>query len=228
MKAEDIIVGKEYRIRQWDDKEEEYGLTSVGSINAPLIFSTSMRNLCGELVFAESRDRDLICSCNYFAISSGMLEELTDTVYSNKEALHMILDGTPMRPTMYGYDARVTFVECEGFVLTYDYGTTEKALGVLGEEEWTVYDGKDAEPLEEGDLVYVSDTDDTDTSTVKVFIKVDICKFMCGNLNGRANYVWKYATKVPKEDLLYTNLRLPKAALKQFNEETLYSNYATK
>ena len=123
----------------------------------------------------------------------------------------------------------MTFVDDEGFVVNYSCGHAGKALGVLLEKEWTIYVEPKVELLKEGDLVYVSDTDADDESKVKVFVELSsLCKFKCKNLNGKVNCYWKYATKVPDEDLVTTELRLPEAALKQFNEETLYSNYATK
>lgn len=38
MRSEDVVVGKTYRIRQWDDMEKEFGLTESGSIKCKLFF----------------------------------------------------------------------------------------------------------------------------------------------------------------------------------------------
>ena len=40
-------VGDRVVIREWDDMEEEYGLTSSSSINCNCYFTTGMRYLCG-------------------------------------------------------------------------------------------------------------------------------------------------------------------------------------
>lgn len=40
-------VGDRVVIREWDDMEEEYGLTSNSSINCNCYFTTGMRYLCG-------------------------------------------------------------------------------------------------------------------------------------------------------------------------------------
>lgn len=48
MRIEDVVVGKTYRIRQWDDMEKEFGLTESGSINCKLFFTKEMKHLCGK------------------------------------------------------------------------------------------------------------------------------------------------------------------------------------
>lgn len=46
MKAKDLVIGKRYRIRQWEDMEKEFGTYSNGDLNNG--FSKGMRPLCGK------------------------------------------------------------------------------------------------------------------------------------------------------------------------------------
>lgn len=46
MKAEDLVIGKRYRIRQWEDMESEFGTYFNGDLNNG--FSKGMRPLCGK------------------------------------------------------------------------------------------------------------------------------------------------------------------------------------
>lgn len=49
MRIEDVVVGKTYRIRQWDDMENEFGLTAMGNIDCPpYCFVVEMNHLCGK------------------------------------------------------------------------------------------------------------------------------------------------------------------------------------
>lgn len=49
MRIEDVVVGKTYRIRQWDDMEKEFGLSETGSIKCnPIRFVKEMKRLCGK------------------------------------------------------------------------------------------------------------------------------------------------------------------------------------
>lgn len=49
MRIEDVVVGKTYRIRRWDDMENEFGLTAMGNINCPpYCFVVEMNRLCGK------------------------------------------------------------------------------------------------------------------------------------------------------------------------------------
>lgn len=49
MRIEDVVVGKTYRIRQWDDMEREFGLLETGSIKCnPIRFAKEMKHLCGK------------------------------------------------------------------------------------------------------------------------------------------------------------------------------------
>lgn len=48
MRIEDVEVGKEYRIRQWDDMEREFGLSEMGSIKCKSFFVKEMKHLCGK------------------------------------------------------------------------------------------------------------------------------------------------------------------------------------
>ena len=50
MKAEDVVSGKEYRIRQWNDMEEDFGVNSCGSIDVPAGFTPNMEEFCGSHV----------------------------------------------------------------------------------------------------------------------------------------------------------------------------------
>lgn len=49
MKAEDLVIGKQYRIRQWDDMEKEFGMNGCGDIKTQYIFTEPMRPLCGKV-----------------------------------------------------------------------------------------------------------------------------------------------------------------------------------
>lgn len=49
MRIEDVVVGKTYRIRQWDDMEKEFGVSETGSIKCnPIRFVKEMKHLCGK------------------------------------------------------------------------------------------------------------------------------------------------------------------------------------
>lgn len=45
-----IEVGRKYKIKQWDEMEEEYGIDGSGDIDIPFKFTKDMRYLCGEIV----------------------------------------------------------------------------------------------------------------------------------------------------------------------------------
>ena len=47
-------VGELVRIRQWDDMEKEFGLTTLGSIRCRCCFADGMKPLCGK--YAEIKD----------------------------------------------------------------------------------------------------------------------------------------------------------------------------
>ncbi len=55
MKLKDIRIGESYRVREWDDMDEEYG-TEGGEILIPKFFVKSMRYLCGQTFTVSSID----------------------------------------------------------------------------------------------------------------------------------------------------------------------------
>ena len=46
-------VGDYVKVREWNDMEREYGLTSNGNINCHCIFSTNMTKLCGRTMYVK-------------------------------------------------------------------------------------------------------------------------------------------------------------------------------
>lgn len=49
-----IEVGRKYKIKQWDEMEEEYGIDANGAIDVPFKFIKDMRYLCGKIVKIET------------------------------------------------------------------------------------------------------------------------------------------------------------------------------
>ena len=45
-----ITVGGCYRVKTWEEMEEEYGLNEFGNINVPFIFIPDMEYLCNKVV----------------------------------------------------------------------------------------------------------------------------------------------------------------------------------
>ncbi len=45
-----ITVGGYYRVKTWEEMEEEYGLNESGNINVPFIFIPNMKYLCNKVV----------------------------------------------------------------------------------------------------------------------------------------------------------------------------------
>ena len=45
-----IAVGGYYRVKTWEEMEEEYGLNEFGNINVPFIFIPGMKYLCNKVV----------------------------------------------------------------------------------------------------------------------------------------------------------------------------------
>ena len=48
MRIEDVEVGKEYRIRQWEDMANEFGIDTQGNIKCEFSFVKKMKELCGK------------------------------------------------------------------------------------------------------------------------------------------------------------------------------------
>lgn len=51
-----ITVGGQYRVKTWEEMEEEYGLNETGNINVPFVFIPSMKYLCNKVVKVVSID----------------------------------------------------------------------------------------------------------------------------------------------------------------------------
>jgi hypothetical protein len=79
LKPEDIIPGKIYRIRQWEDMVAEFGLDPTGDITGPNhMFHDTMRRLCGRKYVPSEIDKDGWCSneLDGYFIAPWMLEEI--------------------------------------------------------------------------------------------------------------------------------------------------------
>lgn len=90
MRDEDIHIGDRFRIRQWEDMELEFGLTTVGDINCVYCFAKSMRYLCGRpftikakevgYLSEEGEEVDRSAPGGRWKISADMLEPVDDPV----------------------------------------------------------------------------------------------------------------------------------------------------
>ena len=49
MRAEDLVIGKRYRIRQWDDMAKEFGVYKDENIRTRFAFTKRMSPLCGKV-----------------------------------------------------------------------------------------------------------------------------------------------------------------------------------
>lgn len=88
MKLEDIRVGDELRIRQWDDMVDEFGIDYFGAIPVRLGFNKSMAYMCGEKFTVSAIDGYCLSSIekieyksddtDYWYISADMLEPIMD------------------------------------------------------------------------------------------------------------------------------------------------------
>jgi len=88
MKKEDIVIGTTYRIREWDDMAQEFGLDSMGNIpvNEDTSFLKEMKCLCGQLHTVTGFDTgyddgDCLpdvkdCVGNVCGVTAGMLEPI--------------------------------------------------------------------------------------------------------------------------------------------------------
>lgn len=60
MRIEDVVVGKEYRIRQWDDMEKEFGIDIQGNIKCEFSFVKAMKDLCGKKGKVRDKNQKLL------------------------------------------------------------------------------------------------------------------------------------------------------------------------
>ena len=81
-----VKEGNIIKIRQWDDMEEEYGLTGIDSINCECAFTDNMRNLCGsEIKINEKMVEDFkkykyfFADSKTYSISTDMIEYIKTT-----------------------------------------------------------------------------------------------------------------------------------------------------
>lgn len=63
-------VGDKITIRQWEDMEKEFGLTSYGAIRTPLYFTKGMKFLCGK-----TREIDRVNSDGTYLIGSWFISD---------------------------------------------------------------------------------------------------------------------------------------------------------
>ena len=89
------------RIREWDDMESEFGLSSNGNIKCKCYFTTGMRQSCGklctiskkddryvELVFEDPRIAREMCR---FSFSTDMIEPV-EHIDMSQEAVRSVSD----------------------------------------------------------------------------------------------------------------------------------------
>ena len=83
----DVVV-----IRDWDDMEEQFGLTESGSIDCKCTFTPEMRCFCGErLIIKSINERRVVKFVEYFGgmacfnYSTDMLRHESDPAYTIPE-----------------------------------------------------------------------------------------------------------------------------------------------
>lgn len=86
MRIEDVVVGKEYRIRQWDDMEKEFGILGTGSIKCnPIRFVKEMKHLCGKKCVVRQKEKERVyidiedsAESNVWAYTADMIEPIEE------------------------------------------------------------------------------------------------------------------------------------------------------
>lgn len=88
MKLEDIRIGDELRIRQWDDMVDEFGINDYVIIPVRLGFNADMAYMCGEKFTVSAINCGILSSIEkieykrgngtYWYISADMLEPIMD------------------------------------------------------------------------------------------------------------------------------------------------------
>lgn len=139
MKAEDLVIGKRYRIRQWDDMEKEFGTYFNGDLNNG--FSKGMRPLCGKtaalnLVIGEYVRLFCWSDCDgldtEWNFNADMLEEIeTETVADSDE------------PDYYNYRYKPKYV-IRDWGLNFNLGCVVKYVARAGKKDDILKDLKKA------------------------------------------------------------------------------------
>ncbi len=139
MKAEDLVVGKRYRIRQWNDMEREFGSYISGGLNNG--FSEAMRPLCGKtatLNIVIGKYVRLFCwtDCDgldtEWNFNADMLEEIdTETVADSDE------------PDYYNYKYKPKHV-IRDWGLNFNLGCVVKYVARAGKKDDILKDLKKA------------------------------------------------------------------------------------
>lgn len=86
MRIEDVEVGKTYRIRQWDDMANEFGVSEMGSIKCnPIRFVKDMKHLCGKKCVVRRKGEERIyidiedsAESNVWYYTADMIEPIFD------------------------------------------------------------------------------------------------------------------------------------------------------
>ena len=102
MRKEDVVIGKTYRIRQWDDMSAEFGVDSWGDVNTPLLdFVEEMKCFCGENYTPTNREETHYLPYlgdSDFCLTAEMLEEITSL-----DPLKAFIEGYESTCRKHGY-----------------------------------------------------------------------------------------------------------------------------
>lgn len=141
MKVEDLVIGKRYRIRQWDDMEMEFGLDERENIKVPYIFVKNMRCLCGKEATLKKINRKLVelgdwIDCDQldtkWGFNADMLEEIdTETAIDSDE------------PDYYNYKYKPKYV-IRDWGLNFNLGCVVKYVARAGKKDDILKDLKKA------------------------------------------------------------------------------------
>lgn len=139
MKAEDLVIGKRYRIRQWDDMEKEFGMNGCGDIKTQYIFTEPMRPLCGKVATLVGVDSCRVflenwIDCNGLVVkwcfTADMLEEIETVTDSNE-------------PDYYNYKHKPKYV-IRDWGLNFNLGCVVKYVARAGKKDDILKDLKKA------------------------------------------------------------------------------------
>lgn len=84
-------AGDKVRVREWDDMAEEFGVTKNGDINTPIMFSKSMRELCGKIV--------TICEVHNdsYSIFDSLCSWIDEMLYPANFTINDLKDGDMLK-----------------------------------------------------------------------------------------------------------------------------------
>lgn len=141
MKVEDLVIGKRYRIRRWEDMENEFGLDGDGNIKTQVCFVEAMRRLCGKEATLKNINGKSVglgdwIDCDKldtkWGFNADMLEEIeTETVTDSDE------------PDYYNYKYKPKYV-IRDWGLNFNLGCVVKYVARAGKKDDILKDLKKA------------------------------------------------------------------------------------